>query len=217
MMGSHFTAKNKANVLIPIQKDVEIYDFVKMIVKKNLPLSVVEDPDYRQVFKHTFKYSRALIRDIIFHLVPMVKKAISGEMKEAGYGGVMHDGWRKFGTHYVALFAQFNRIIQQNLRRITRRSCIPTNVLLAMGPMLNVPVPDDTEDNKETGTEMNSAEATRFTAEVHDKYFKDVFREYEIEFEEWAKAQVRHFLYCNFSLNLIRLLIQFSRPQIAAV
>ena len=62
-----------------------------MIVKKNLPLSVVEDPDYRQVFKHTFKYSWELIRDILFHLVPMVKKAISSEMKEAGYGGVVHD------------------------------------------------------------------------------------------------------------------------------
>ena len=216
-MGSHFATENEANVLIPSQKDVEIYDFVKMIVKKNLPLSVVEDPDYRQVFKHTFKYSRALIRDILFHLVPMVKKAISREMKEAGYGGVMHDGWSKFGTHYVALFAQFNRIIQQNLGKICKTSRIPTNVLLAMGPMLNVPVPDDTEDDKETGTDMNSAEATKFTAEVHEKYFKDVFTEYNIEFEEWAKAQVRHFLYCNFLLNLTRLLIQFSRPQIAAV
>ena len=94
---------------------------------------------------------------------------------------------------------------------------IPTNVLLAMGPMLNVPVPDDTEDDKKTETDMNSAEATNFTAEVHEKYFKDVFQEYEIEFEEWTKAQVRHCLYCNFLLNLTRLLIQFSRPQIAAV
>ena len=67
-----------------------------------------------------------------------------------------------------------------------------------MGPMLNVPVPEDTEDEKETGTEMDSAEATQFTAEVHDTCFKDVFREYEIDFEDWVKAQVRHCLLCNF-------------------
>ena len=119
------------------------------------------------------------------------------EMKEAGYRAMMHDEWRKSCNYYV-FFAQFNRNIQQNLGKITKRSRIPTNVLLAMGPMLNVPVPEDTEDGKETDTEMDSAEATRFTSKVHEKYFKDVFREYEIDFEEWAKAQVRHCLHCNF-------------------
>ena len=114
-MGLHFTAKNEANVLIPSKKDVGIYNFIKMIVKKNLPLSVVEDPNYTQVFKHSFKYSRALIRDIIFHLVPMVKKAILMEMKEAGYKAVMHDGWSKFGARILLHFLHnsfviFNRI-----------------------------------------------------------------------------------------------------------
>ena len=61
-MGSHFTAENEASVLIRSKKDVEIHDFIKMIVKKKLPLPIVEDPDYRQVFKHSFRYLRALIR-----------------------------------------------------------------------------------------------------------------------------------------------------------
>ena len=134
-----------------------------MIVKKNLPLSVVEDPDYRQVFKHTFKYSWELIRDILFHLVPMVKKAILMEMNEAGYEAMVHVRRSKFGTHYVALVAHFNRIIQQNLGKIIKRSHIPTNILLAMGPMLNVPVPEDIGDEKETVAKMDSVEATEFT------------------------------------------------------
>ena len=157
VMGLHFTAKNEANILIPRLKDVGIHDFIKMVVKKNLLLYLVEDPDCRQVFKHSFKYSRALIRDILFHLVPMAKKAILMEMKEAGYGDVMHNSWSKFGTNYVALFAQFNRNIQQNLGKITKGSRRLKNVLLAMGMMLNVPVLEDTEDGKETDTEIDSA------------------------------------------------------------
>ena len=77
-------------------------------------------------------------------------------------------------------------------------SRIPTNSLLAMGPMLNVPVPEDTEDDKETVTKMDSVEATKFTVEVHEKCFKDVFHDYEIDFEDWEKAQVRHCLLYNF-------------------
>ena len=35
--------------LLPLQKDVELYEMIDMIVRKNLPLSITEDPDYRYV------------------------------------------------------------------------------------------------------------------------------------------------------------------------
>ena len=31
----------------PSQKDVEMFELISMIVRKNLPLSIVEDEDYR--------------------------------------------------------------------------------------------------------------------------------------------------------------------------
>ena len=33
----------------PSQKDVEMFELISMIVRKNLPLSIVEDEDYRYV------------------------------------------------------------------------------------------------------------------------------------------------------------------------
>ena len=41
-------------------------------------------------------------------MVPMAEEAIVEEMKVVGYGAIMHDGWSKFGTHYVTIFAQYN-------------------------------------------------------------------------------------------------------------
>ena len=87
------------SILIPSVKDSEIYDWIKMIIRKNLPVLVVEDDEYRIVFKHTHKYSKKLIKRILFHLVTMVEDAIKKYLKEANYGAIMHDGWRKYGTH----------------------------------------------------------------------------------------------------------------------
>ena len=41
-MGTHVNVG-----LLPTQKDIELYEMIDMIVRKNLPLSIVEDPDYR--------------------------------------------------------------------------------------------------------------------------------------------------------------------------
>ena len=39
---------NSSEILFaPSQKDVEMFEFISMIVRKNLPLSIVEDEDYR--------------------------------------------------------------------------------------------------------------------------------------------------------------------------
>ena len=69
-MTSNFSSPS---ILIPTKKDNEVYDWLKMIIRKNLPVSVVEDDDYRIAFKHTKKYSRKVIRNILFHLVKMVE------------------------------------------------------------------------------------------------------------------------------------------------
>ena len=52
-MSSH--AVSLPSILIPSIKDSEIYDLIKMLIRENLPVSVVEDDKYRIVFKHTQK------------------------------------------------------------------------------------------------------------------------------------------------------------------
>ena len=39
--------------ILPSQKDVELYEIVDMIVRKNLPLGIIEDPDFRYVSRRS--------------------------------------------------------------------------------------------------------------------------------------------------------------------
>ena len=44
-MSSHL--KTDVDVFVPTQKDVEIFEMISMILRKNLPVGIVEDEDYR--------------------------------------------------------------------------------------------------------------------------------------------------------------------------
>ena len=44
-MSSHL--KTDVDVFVPTQKDVEIFEMISMIIRKNLPVGIVEDEDYR--------------------------------------------------------------------------------------------------------------------------------------------------------------------------
>lgn len=151
-----------------------------------------------------------MLRRIIFNLVPLVEKAISVEMKEAGMGALMHDGWSKFGTHYVGLFAQYNRKIKQQIGKTQQTTIIPTNVLLLMRPMSAAPEQgngeeeiddfspaleelndeDEDEDDVDVVEVEEDNQATSFTAEVHANYFTEVLKAYGVELKEWAVCQV---------------------------
>jgi len=151
-----------------------------------------------------------MLRRIIFNLVPLVEKAISVEMKEAEMGALMHDGWSKFGTHYVGLFAQYNRKIKQQIGKTQQTTIIPTNVLLSMRPMSAAPEQGDgeeefddfspaleelnDEDEDEDDVDVVEVEednqATSFTAEIHANYFTEVLQAYGVELKEWAVCQV---------------------------
>ena len=141
-----------------------------------------------------------MVQKIIFNLVPMVEKSIAAEMKESGCGAIMHDGWSKFGTHYVGLFAQYNRKIYQNIGKTVTTSIMPTNVLLSMQPMSGTPGEDDDSDDDDDDKEDEDVEeffdavddsATNFTAEVHAHYFKEVLQTFGVDIEKWVLCQVR--------------------------
>ena len=150
-----------------------------------------------------------MLRRIIFNLVPLVEKEISREMKEAGIGAIMHDGWSKFGTHYVGLFAQYNRRIKQNIGKTQQTTEIPTNVLLSMRPMSAAPEQadgdkeiddgppeleefndEDEDDDDDEVEQEEDHQATSFTAEVHANYFTEVLEAYGVELKTWAVCQV---------------------------
>ena len=34
-------------IFVPTKKDIEVFEFISMIIRKNLPVSIVEDNDFR--------------------------------------------------------------------------------------------------------------------------------------------------------------------------
>ena len=43
-MSSHM---NSGSVFVPTKRDVEVFELISMVLRKNLPLSIVEDDDWR--------------------------------------------------------------------------------------------------------------------------------------------------------------------------
>ena len=127
-----------------------------------------------------------MIKKIIFNLVPMVEDLIAGEMSQAGVGAIMHDGWSQFGTHYVAILAQYNRNIKQRIGKTSTTAVMTANVLLAIRPMGTVSSLEDDQDDElpelkklsemEEDQDEDDEIATTFTSEVHANFFKEDFQ-----------------------------------------
>ena len=155
--------------------------------------------DYRCAFKHTNIFSKKMVQKVLFNCKELVEEMIAVELKQAEYGSLMHDGWSKFGTHYVGLFAQYNRRVPQNIGKVKSTTLMPTNVLLAMRPMCGVAEEEDNDD-KSCGKEIRNErrgmdeEATEFTAEVHENFFREVLKSYGVILEDWAVCQVSFFV-----------------------
>ena len=50
-MGAHVTVSSTGeDDFLPSQKDIELFELLDLMIKKNLPLSVVEDTDFRSVW-----------------------------------------------------------------------------------------------------------------------------------------------------------------------
>lgn len=56
-------------------------------------------------------------------------------MEDVGVGALMNDGWSKFGTYYVGIFAQDNWKFMQKIGTMKTTFVIPSNVLLSMRQM----------------------------------------------------------------------------------
>ncbi len=102
-----------------------MFDWVRLIVMRNVPLTAIEDEIYREVMRGGEEVlSIKTVRKVILAMKRLVIDEIAKDMKDAGFGTIMHDGWTKFSQHYVGLFAYFNKKIKRkfgsvdNLKKI---------------------------------------------------------------------------------------------------
>ena len=63
-----------------------------MIILKNNPISIVQDPIYREFAGFKFKTSIKVARTTIFKMTEFVEEKIIAELKTTACGSIIHDG-----------------------------------------------------------------------------------------------------------------------------
>jgi len=132
-----------------------------MIVFKNWPLGSASDNDYRSFADMEIVFAKETVRDVIIVLVRLLTELIYGEMKKTKRGAIMHDGWSKFGRHYVYVFGIYigtgDEVVQALLR------CAPMN---EVDESVDDDVPGKTWSDFYQGEEASS-----FTAKVSQLFY----------------------------------------------
>ena len=113
-----------------------------------------------------------------------IEKILTAEMKAAGRGSILHDGWSKFGDHYFALYASYmatrcevNEDGGGGLKKVRKA----VTSLLSVSPLHVL----EKDNNEEEDEEDNLEEAATFTSQVHMEHIKDVFSTfYDIDLED---------------------------------
>ena len=95
-------------------QDKGIYQALKLIVHHLIPISKLKDTTFTEMLKEA-PVSIDVLMETMFHLTLVVEEKVSGEMK-GKKGTILHDGWTRFGRHYVCLFSAFPSRVQVSLK-----------------------------------------------------------------------------------------------------
>ena len=78
--------------LLLSRKDLELLDWNEFIVKKNQPISIVEDDFWRKKIEYEHTFSKKTVTAVMIGMCADIKELLSFEMKAAGKGSILHDG-----------------------------------------------------------------------------------------------------------------------------
>ncbi len=131
-------------------------------------LSFVQDNDIRSFSRFDANISCQTVIGTILELVKLVEKDITSEINETK-GASLFDGFSCSTFHYVAIISSYCFRHWVGTETMPRLSC------MAVAPLGSV-----SEDGNE------GAKSSRFDAESHYLYFKDVLTMYHLNFLSWV-------------------------------
>lgn len=106
-------------------REKEIFSWIKFIVMKNLPVSIVECPFTRDIAKLK-PVSAPMLQRHILSLVSVVKEAIKNELPLKFT--LVVDGWTEGSQHYISVMAAYLKVVDGKE--------VPTQTMLSMQPLL---------------------------------------------------------------------------------
>lgn len=94
------------------QTALDCYEWILLIVEKDVPLGVVEDETFRRSGKPQTKFSIKRVSNVIRVLTELVETLIAEDIKKCrdhgGKAAIVHDGWSTDqNEHYLGLFLSF--------------------------------------------------------------------------------------------------------------
>ena len=221
-LGSFCTKKPKQVAPMLNTRDMELFDWIEMIVMESLPLSAVTSEMYRRKFKHKFKFGPKTVREVLLAMTLIVEGKLSAEMKEARRGSIVHDGWTKFGTHFLALFATYRAKREKIVNGVLATEVGTVMSLLSVSPLIELEhMLEDSQDDDDEFTNFldeeedrslekgkavaEAGEAVEFTADIHAGHIVDILESfYDIKVDEWVTNQTADS--CSVNLKVARLL-----------
>ena len=100
------------------EETTNMYDWMRLIVERNLPFCEVENPLMRELVKMR-PVSVAALKTSMQQVAKTIGNGIGADMGESF--GVMFDGWSSGTSHFVATFAVF-RIGKERHERLSALS-----------------------------------------------------------------------------------------------
>ena len=74
-------------------------DFICLVVLKSLPITIVEDKEFRSFHRFNKSILRKLLKEVIFKLVEIIDEKLRVELKLCGKGSILQDRWTCAGVH----------------------------------------------------------------------------------------------------------------------
>lgn len=173
------------------EMDKAVFGYLRLIVMRSLPVTIVEDEEYRRFTKHGQKISYRMIVSVILRLVELVEKRVSIEL-QGTQGAVMFDGWVGNSTHYVNVIASYCIDAPKKTNSGTVLESMTRSTLLGISSLGQI------ETGNEGPDESSGAESTKFSAEVHIEYFREAFKFHNLDFDKWCVCLLGD----NASVNL---------------
>eukprot|EP00171_Calliarthron_tuberculosum_P005814 IDg5814t1 len=160
-------------------REKAMYSWLRLLILKNLPLSAVDDKEFRDFCKHDSVFCLKTIKATKLKLVEIVEEKIRDEMKKTK-GAIMYDGWTDNGVHYVGIYVVYNRSFEVYGDGVLETETELAITLLSVSPMAAA---CDTETS-------STIEAAKFCAVTHVRHFEDVFIFFHVNVHEWVICQI---------------------------
>ena len=87
------TVEESFNIALATKVQKDLHGRIRFLVQKNLPLSRIENNEFREFSKHKTNFSVKRMRATMHKLVEGAEEKIKMEMKEASRGAILHGDW----------------------------------------------------------------------------------------------------------------------------